>query len=35
VVLPANYAPDYAPFTVGTEGDLVKVPVLLQVGRKH
>ena len=29
-MLPANYAPDYAPFTV-TEGGLVKVQVKLQV----
>ena len=31
VVLPRNYAPDYAPFTLNSEGHLVKIPVSLKV----
>ena len=31
VVRPDNYAPDYAPFTVTTNGHPVKVPVLIKV----
>ena len=31
VVLPENYVPDYAPFTVDDKGDLLKVKVLIKV----
>ena len=30
-MLPRNYAPDYAPFTLDSEGHLVKIPVSLKV----
>ena len=30
-MLPRNYAPDYAPFTLNSEGHLVKIPVSLKV----
>ena len=31
VVLPSNYAPDYAPFTLDSDGHLLKIPVLIKV----
>ena len=34
MVLPNNYSPDYAPFTVDKEGTLEKVPVQIRVSLK-
>ena len=30
-MLPSNYAPDYAPFTLDSDGHLLKIPVLIKV----
>ena len=34
MVLPNNYSPDYAPFTVDKKGTLEKVPVQIRVSLK-
>ena len=34
MVLPNNYSPDYAPFTVDKQGSLEKVPVQIRVSLK-
>ena len=32
-MLPSNYAPDYAPFTLDSDGHLLKIPVLIKVAK--
>ena len=32
-MLPRNYAPDYAPFTLDSDGHLLKIPVSLKVAK--